>query len=232
MPGDPRMRASDADREKTGELLREHHAVGRLTAEEFSERLDQVYAAKTLGELDALLADLPAIDLYQPPSASIRPGPSARRPSRRREGPGANLDRSADNGLARFGAGRMAWAGVTAVAVLAWVGLAVASGGAAAWLVWFLVIVIPVAVAAAFSRRRSRPLSGAGRGPVSGTIVEDGSLYRAVALRRSLSRRNTTRGVGVMPSGRVRGMTAVDYAAAHRLAFRQALCSLSCVLTE
>ena len=42
MPGDPRLRASDADRERTAELLREHHAVGRLTAEEFDDRLEKV----------------------------------------------------------------------------------------------------------------------------------------------------------------------------------------------
>ena len=73
MPGDPRLRASDADRERTAQLLREHHAVGRLTAEEFESRLEQVFEARTLVELDALLADLPAIDLYQLPSAGIRP---------------------------------------------------------------------------------------------------------------------------------------------------------------
>ena len=62
MPGDPRLRASDADRERTAQLLREHHAVGRLTAEEFEGRLEQVFQARTLGELDALLADLPEED--------------------------------------------------------------------------------------------------------------------------------------------------------------------------
>jgi hypothetical protein len=74
MASDPRIRASDADRDRTAALLREHHAAGRLTAEEFNERLEKVYAAKTLGELDELLADLPGIDLYKLPDASLRRG--------------------------------------------------------------------------------------------------------------------------------------------------------------
>ena len=56
MPGDPRMRASDTDRERTASLLRDHHAQGRLSAEEFNDRLDRAFTAKTIGELDALLA--------------------------------------------------------------------------------------------------------------------------------------------------------------------------------
>ena len=68
MPGDPKLRCSDADRERTVALLREHLAAGRLTAEEFHERLDAAYAAKTLGQLDELLADLPAIDLTTCPT--------------------------------------------------------------------------------------------------------------------------------------------------------------------
>lgn len=74
MPSDPKIRASDADRDRTAALLREHHAAGRLTADEFNERLDSVYTAKTLGELDELLADLPGIDLYDLPDASLRRG--------------------------------------------------------------------------------------------------------------------------------------------------------------
>ena len=71
MASDPRIRAADADRDRTAALLREHHAAGRLTADEFNERLDKAYAAKTLGELDELLVDLPGIDLYQLPDASL-----------------------------------------------------------------------------------------------------------------------------------------------------------------
>ncbi len=74
MPGDPRIRASDVDRDRVASLLREHHAAGRLTAEEFHDRMDHALEAKTLGELDELLADLPAIDLYQLPDASLRRG--------------------------------------------------------------------------------------------------------------------------------------------------------------
>lgn len=71
MAADPRIRASDEDRDRAATLLREHHAVGRLTPEEFSDRLDKVYEAKTMGELDELMADLPAIDLYRLPDASM-----------------------------------------------------------------------------------------------------------------------------------------------------------------
>jgi Domain of unknown function (DUF1707) len=72
MAADPRIRASDEDRDHAASLLREHHAVGRLTPEEFTERLDKVYDAKTVGELDELMADLPGIDLYRLPDAAMR----------------------------------------------------------------------------------------------------------------------------------------------------------------
>lgn len=71
MAGNPHLRASDADRDRVAALLREHHAAGRLTADEFSERLTAAFAAKTMGDLDELMADLPAIDLYQLPGQSV-----------------------------------------------------------------------------------------------------------------------------------------------------------------
>jgi uncharacterized protein DUF1707 len=54
------LRASDADRERTVAALREHAAAGRLTMEEFDERCEQAYAAKTLRELGRLQVDLPS----------------------------------------------------------------------------------------------------------------------------------------------------------------------------
>src|SRR5215469_5583658 len=65
------IRASDRDRERVATQLREHHAQGRLDPQEFSDRLDRVYEAKTIAELDELTADLPSVDLYPLPSASL-----------------------------------------------------------------------------------------------------------------------------------------------------------------
>ena len=53
------MRASDADRDRVAEVLREAYAEGRLDAAEHTERIESAYNAKTLGELAPLLADLP-----------------------------------------------------------------------------------------------------------------------------------------------------------------------------
>jgi hypothetical protein len=56
----PALRASDADRERTVVLLREHSAEGRLTLEEFTERMSAAYLARTSEELQTLARDLPA----------------------------------------------------------------------------------------------------------------------------------------------------------------------------
>ncbi len=71
------VRASDTDRERTAAALGGHYAAGRLTREEFQERLDQAYAAKTLGQLDDLMTDLPGIGLSQFP---VSPGATRRFP--------------------------------------------------------------------------------------------------------------------------------------------------------
>lgn len=53
------MRASDADRAKIAERLRRATDEGRLLAGEFDDRLGAALDARTYGELDALIADLP-----------------------------------------------------------------------------------------------------------------------------------------------------------------------------
>lgn len=54
-----RLRASDADREAVAQHLREALAEGRLDIDEYGQRLDQAFAARTLGDLEPLTADLP-----------------------------------------------------------------------------------------------------------------------------------------------------------------------------
>lgn len=73
------LRASDADRDRTADILREALAEGRLTAEEHGERIDGVYRAKTMGELEPLVSDLPAASGAAHPTVTPEPVPS--RPS-------------------------------------------------------------------------------------------------------------------------------------------------------
>src|ERR1019366_8298036 len=55
----PDVRIGDADREAVATRLREHYAQGRLTLEEFNQRLDAAFAATTRSQLSALTRDLP-----------------------------------------------------------------------------------------------------------------------------------------------------------------------------
>ena len=71
------LRASDADREQIAERLRKATAEGRLLAEELEQRIGAAFSARTYGELDALVADLP----------DNRPAPSRRHPVARLSGP-------------------------------------------------------------------------------------------------------------------------------------------------
>ena len=58
--GAPALRASDADRDRVAAALREHRVAGRLTLDEFSERVAAAHDARTLDELEQLTRDLPA----------------------------------------------------------------------------------------------------------------------------------------------------------------------------
>ena len=65
------MRASDADREKVVQALQEQVGEGRLTLAEFEQRSSEAYAtAKTVGDLRALMNDLP-VDPLAPPKPPL-----------------------------------------------------------------------------------------------------------------------------------------------------------------
>ena len=68
------MRASDADRERVANVLREAAGDGRLTMDELDERLDAVYAAKTYAELEPITHDLPATGTGYTPAVSPSAG--------------------------------------------------------------------------------------------------------------------------------------------------------------
>jgi hypothetical protein len=67
------LRAADADRTAVAARLGEHMAAGRLTVEEYEDRVARAYAAKTYGELAELTADLPGTA----PAPAHRPTPVA-----------------------------------------------------------------------------------------------------------------------------------------------------------
>ncbi len=69
-PAHTSMRASDADREVVRAVLVDAYADGRLTREEYDDRLNTLYASRTLGELPALVADL-----VLPDGPAVAPAP-------------------------------------------------------------------------------------------------------------------------------------------------------------
>ena len=74
--GSLETRASDEERQLVIERLREETTAGRLTLEEFDERVGEVWASRTRGELQQALRELPdpAPAAAEPASAAEPPG--------------------------------------------------------------------------------------------------------------------------------------------------------------
>ncbi|MEU3978658.1 DUF1707 domain-containing protein [Streptomyces sp. NPDC026672] len=90
------LRASDAERDRIADILREALAEGRLTADEHAERVEGVLNAKTVGELEVFIRDLPA--------AHRRPEAPAYAPVPPRPTPGAVPAEADANVVAVFSA--------------------------------------------------------------------------------------------------------------------------------
>ncbi len=112
------VRASDADRDAVLSDLSEHFQAGRLTAEEFEDRAGRALSARTWGELEDLLRDLPST--LTGPLAPVAVASSAGRPERP-SGRGAPAP----------------------IAVLAVIGIAVAVSAGIAHSGWGLLWVVP-----------------------------------------------------------------------------------------
>ncbi|MDO5676204.1 MAG: DUF1707 domain-containing protein [Propionibacteriaceae bacterium] len=67
------MRIGDVERDEAVNMLREHHATGRLTSEEFDDRMSKALGARTQSELNELFLDLPA----PKPNAGSNGGPAS-----------------------------------------------------------------------------------------------------------------------------------------------------------
>ncbi|MCV7430483.1 DUF1707 SHOCT-like domain-containing protein [Mycolicibacterium bacteremicum] len=70
---DDHLRVSDADRSRVNGLLERAVSEGMLTLDEFADRTDSVLAARTRGELRAVLSDLPAQQLGVPARPHLPP---------------------------------------------------------------------------------------------------------------------------------------------------------------
>jgi hypothetical protein len=75
----PSIRAATADRERTVDVLKAGFAEGRLTQDEYNERMERAYEARTYGDLAELTADLPAGPM--PPLLAQYPVVASDRPS-------------------------------------------------------------------------------------------------------------------------------------------------------
>ena len=127
MPPSPDIRASDADRDRVAELLREHCAQGRITMDELGERLEAAYAAKTVGQLQEITSDLPEEDLYElpvPASISSTAAPATR--------PGTGTDLYRSGRLAVWGT----WAAVSGINLAIWMALALSGNLVYPWWIW------------------------------------------------------------------------------------------------
>ena len=117
------QRASDMDRDQVAAILRDALAEGRLDNDEFAERLDAAYRAKTYGELDTLTTDLPTSAVAP---ATDRP-PAAQQPS-------AVADSRADHGLR---AAWVTWAGAVSINLVIWLMVSLSNGEAVYfWPMW------------------------------------------------------------------------------------------------
>ena len=66
------LRVSEAEREEASAKLAEHYSTGRLSGDDYYERLDAIWSARVRADLELLFTDLPK-STPQPPQAVHRP---------------------------------------------------------------------------------------------------------------------------------------------------------------
>ena len=121
---EPYLRASDADRAEVAAALGGHMAAGRLTVDEYDERLTRAYAARTRGELAELTTDLPPLE---PAAAPGQVDPAH----------GAHPAHGTGHGAADLRAAWAAWARTAVLVTGIWlVSLIASTGWVYPWPLW------------------------------------------------------------------------------------------------
>ncbi|MGO8960502.1 MAG: DUF1707 domain-containing protein [Streptosporangiaceae bacterium] len=78
MATQPSLRIGDRERDAVAAELQEHYAHGRLSLEEFNQRVDAVFAAKTQSDLSRITVDLPHVRSTGTPLPAPRSGRAPR----------------------------------------------------------------------------------------------------------------------------------------------------------
>ncbi|WP_222268254.1 DUF1707 SHOCT-like domain-containing protein [Modestobacter marinus] len=132
----PHLRAADADRARVAELLGKHLSAGRLTVEEYDDRLARAYTARTYGELDPLTKDLPPLER---PAAAPAPAPagssSAHLPGHAGWGAWGVGHWAGSNGVRAAWA---SWAGTGVIVLTIWLVTSLVAGWQYFWPIWVI----------------------------------------------------------------------------------------------
>ncbi|MGA4507005.1 DUF1707 SHOCT-like domain-containing protein [Propionibacteriaceae bacterium G1746] len=120
-PPRPPQRIGFAERDAAVEALQRHHAEGRLTAEEFEERMEAALQAKTRDDLAPLFADLPRAgdEAVDQPAALVAPATDTTRQQLEHHHGGSGLDLPADEPISINVLRIIGWLAVPAGFILA-----------------------------------------------------------------------------------------------------------------
>ena len=127
---DPQLRAADSDREAVAAVLGRALSDGRLTVDEYEERLAKAYAARTYADLDPLTADLPRGGRSVPPPIP-EPRPAAPAASR----PAGACGPSWGRGLLPMWA---SWLTTSLIVTAIWLATSIGNGHPDDWPIWVI----------------------------------------------------------------------------------------------
>jgi hypothetical protein len=139
---EPHLRAADADRAAVATTLGRHMAAGRLTVDEYDERLSRAYAARTYGELAELTADLPATERGRGTEPVRQERPTPARACGPMTGQWGRQWGGGQCGVGSWGGGQSpwrAWLSTAMIVVTIWAITSIASGAFLYfWPIWVI----------------------------------------------------------------------------------------------